>query len=63
MTSIIAALAIVLSSMGVPGMEHFVPIVDTPVPCSSSVDVPDEGSDIPMGPMAGPDTRKISNGF
>jgi hypothetical protein len=63
MTSIIAALAIVLSSLGVPGFEHYARDVTDPVPCSATVDVPEEGTDIPTGPMAGPDTRKISNGF
>ncbi len=63
MTSLIAALAIALSSMGIPGFDHLAMEVNDPVPCSSSVDVPDDTPDIPMGPMAGPDTRKISNGF
>jgi len=63
MTSLIAALAIALSSMGIPGLEHYATDVDDRMPCSSSVDVPDDTPDIPMGPMAGPDTRKISNGF
>lgn len=63
MTSLIAVLAIMLSSMGVPGFEHYVLDVDEKLPCSSSVDVPDDTPDVPMGPMAGPDGRKISNGF
>jgi len=63
MTSLIAALAIALSSMGIPGLEHYVQDVDVRMPCSSAVDAPDENSDIPMGPMAGPNPRKISNGF
>ncbi len=63
MTSLIAALAIALSSMGIPGLEHYVTDVGDCMPCSATVDVPEETPDIPMGPMAGPDTRKISNGF
>ena len=63
MTSIIAALAIVLSSMGVPGFDNYLPGVTDPATCSTTIEVPEEGTDIPTGPMAGPDTRKISNGF
>jgi hypothetical protein len=63
MTGFIAALAIALSSMGIPGLEHYAFEITDPVPCSASVDVPDETPDVPMGPLAGPDTRKISNGF
>jgi hypothetical protein len=63
MTSFIAALAIALSSLGIPGLERYAFEITDPVPCSSTVDVPEENPEIPMGPLAGPDTRKISNGF
>ncbi len=63
MTSFIAALAIVLSSMGFPGLEHHVLLHDVtdPVPCSTSDVVTDNGQ--PWEPAQTPDGRKISNGF
>ncbi len=62
MTSLISALIIALSSMGYPGLELNTLDANDPVPCSA-VETPSEGNEVPWGPAAGPDSRKISNGF
>jgi hypothetical protein len=64
MTSLFTAILLLLSSLGMPGLEDSCLDPADPAPCSAA-ETPSDGSGQAWGSnsVPGPDPHKISNGF